>query len=179
MAAALDACGGSVSALDGGSGVDGSAPSDGAVSTPEAGVDPLELPPQCTTGTRWTGGNAESERMNPGQACNACHETFRRAPRFAIAGTVYQSGHEPDNCNGGADEAPVIEITDATGAVVNIPVNAAGNFSSYTPMTAPYTARVLYQGRVRSMRGRIGRGDCNSCHTAEGTLGAPGRVTVP
>ena len=42
------------------------------------------------------------ERMRPGHACIACHQA-NDGPDFAIAGTVYATAHEPDNCNGARD----------------------------------------------------------------------------
>jgi hypothetical protein len=178
FALAASACGGAVAPNDGGSN-DGAVTNNDSATVNEAGVDPLDIPAQCTTNTRWTGGNRGSRSMNPGQACIACHVTDRRAPPFSVAGTVYQTGHEPNNCNGGAADPIEIEITDSTGMVYRYPANAVGNFYANDAITPPYTARVLYQGRVRAMRSRQDSGDCNSCHTDNGTMGAPGRVTVP
>lgn len=135
----------------------------------------------CTTDTRWTGGNRESARMRPGGACIACHADMREGPWFSVAGTVYASAHEPDDCNGtppGTD-VPVVEITDAVGRVVQLEPNGAGNFYSRSLLMLPYTARVLYQGRERVMVTPQDSGDCNACHTETGTDGAHGRVMLP
>lgn len=61
-------------------------------------------------------------------------------------------------------------------------INAAGNFRS--PSTSanvplPYRARVRAGGKVNAMAGAQSDGDCNSCHTAAGAEGAPGRVMFP
>ncbi|MEI8259338.1 MAG: hypothetical protein WCJ30_27035, partial [Deltaproteobacteria bacterium] len=65
----------------------------------------------------------------------------------------------------------------------NVAGNSAGNFwledRAAPRFAAPYTARVLYQGRERRMIAPQTDGDCNTCHTDTGTMGAPGRVTVP
>ncbi len=124
--------------------------------------------------------------MHPGRACVDCHRSRGRGPLYTIAGTVYATGHDPDDCFG-ADGGgmAVVEITDATGAVTRLTPNAipvlgsAGNFFSSAAIATPYTARVLYQGRVRAMLTPQTSGDCNSCHTAAGTTGAPGRIALP
>ena len=123
--------------------------------------------------------------MHPGQACIDCHTRGvrgERGPRFTLAGTVFASGHEPNDCNGvnGKAEGASVEITDANGRVTRINVNAAGNFYlEQVPLASPYTARVSYQGRTRSMVTPQTSGDCNSCHTQSGANGAPGRIALP
>ncbi|MFO0709066.1 MAG: hypothetical protein U0353_04465 [Sandaracinus sp.] len=145
-------------------------------------MDPLDAAPTCTSGTMWTRGNRGSANMNPGMACNECHA--RMAPRrvFTIAGTVYPTGHEPDTCNGApgtTDGGLVVEITDATGAVVRMTPNSVGNFSSTTRVTFPITAAVRSGVASRAMHGTIMTGDCNTCHTQTGDMSAPGRITIP
>jgi cytochrome c553 len=142
--------------------------------------DPLGTPPRCTSGTTWTGGNNGSSSMNPGRACVACHRNQEEAPLFTIAGTLYPTGHEPDLCNGvnGTTGARVV-IVDAANRTVTLTPNAAGNFTYSGSVTAPYSAKVTYQGRERIMPVRQTNGDCNSCHTQNGTSGAPGRITLP
>lgn len=185
--ATLNGCGGAVAPDPNGDSSTGdgstSMGTDGSATTTDTGVpDPLNAPPTCTSGTNWTGGNTESVYMNPGQACIECHARMFRAPRLTVAGTVFPSGHEPNNCNGGVGDPTsiVIEITDSTGAVVRLSANEVGNFFSRTArITPPYRAKVLYQGRERPMVGEQTSTDCNSCHTQMGTDGAPGRIVVP
>ena len=152
--------------------------------------DPFDTPLTCTTDTYWTGGNDESPRMRPGYACIDCHTRgvadedgeLKRGPGFGFAGTVYASGHEPDDCNGvdGERADPVtIEVTDANGRVVRASVNRAGNFYYEDRLSYPITARVLYQGRARAMATPQDSGDCNACHTEAGDEGAPGRIMLP
>ena len=43
----------------------------------------------------------------------------------------------------------------------------------------PYTAKVLFGGRVREMIERQTDGDCNGCHTEDGAKDAPGRIVLP
>lgn len=187
---ALSACGAPVSPDDGGSdggadatsGNDGSLP-DATMMSPDSGFDPFAAPPGCSTGRMWTFGNRGSDNMNPGQACIACHTTSRAAPTFSIAGTVYQTAREPNNCNGGAPSGSgnvIVEITDAMGVVRMLPVFAAsGNFYLEAPIATPYRARVLYNGNARAMATPQTNGDCNSCHSATGSMGAPGRIVLP
>jgi mono/diheme cytochrome c family protein len=142
-------------------------------------TDPFKLPPQCSTGTSWTDGDRGDKTMHPGKACIACHSS-RKGPTFQIAGTVYQTGHEPDDCVGGpAMGSATVEVTDAAGMVVTITPNSSGNFSSRTALKLPYTAKVKFAGRERVMSGAQMSGDCNSCHTQTGTNYAPGRIVLP
>jgi len=143
--------------------------------------DPLGATPRCTSGTTWTGGNNGSASMNPGLACISCHASSGgEAPLFQIAGTVYATGHEPNLCNGanGTNGARVV-IVDAVNRTVTLTPNSAGNFTYTGALTTPYTAKVTYQGRERIMVPSQTSGDCNSCHTQNGTSGAPGRITLP
>jgi cytochrome c5 len=137
----------------------------------------------CTSGTNWTRG--ENIDMRPGEACNACH--VRQAPDkvMAFGGTVYPTGHEPNDCNGigGVASGTVVIVKDATGKEVSIPVRASGNFSlaRANGLTAPYAVRVESNGKSRRMSTAVTAkdGDCNGCHTDSGTKGAPGRIAAP
>ncbi|HET7545886.1 MAG TPA: hypothetical protein VFK05_38725 [Polyangiaceae bacterium] len=145
------------------------------------GMDPLSAPATCTSKSSWSNGNRGSSSMNPGLSCISCHKTQGgEAPTFSIAGTVYPTGHEPDLCNSkvGSDGARIV-ITGADGKVLTITPNSVGNFSSMMQVKTPFQAKVTYQGRERSMLTAQSNGDCNSCHTQNGTNMAPGRITVP
>jgi len=135
-------------------------------------IDPLDAPPTCTTGTFWTMGDTPSPLMRPGAACIACHPM-----QNIIAGTVYATGHEPDNCNGAA--GATVTITDATGAMMSLTTNAAGNFFVTTTVAFPIHAEVVTTTGTRAMVHAQPSGDCNACHTQAGANGAPGRVTLP
>lgn len=153
----------------------------GGTGSADAGApDPLGAAATCTSGTTWTGGNNGSAVMNPGRACISCHAGNGEAPQFAIAGTLYPTGHEPDLCNGvnGANGARVV-ITDATNHTITLTPNAAGNFTYTGAVALPYLAKVTYQGRERIMPVAQTSGDCDSCHTQNGANGAPGRITLP
>lgn len=137
-----------------------------------------DTPTVCTSGTRWTRGDRGSENMHPGVACIACHRKEGEGPLYAIAGTLYPTAHEPDDCNGTSSNA-VIVITDATGKEIRLKATAAGNFFSRTRFTPPYTAKVIRDGKTRAMEKPQTDGDCNTCHTLEGTKEAPGRIFLP
>ena len=142
------------------------------------GPDPLNAAPTCTSGTYWSGTDDGSSRMNPGDACIACHRTSGgEAPTFTIAGTVYPTGHEPALCNGTA--AAQIVITDNNGQTITLTPNSAGNFSSRAAVAFPIRAKVVANGQERAMATPQATGDCNACHTQNGTSMAPGRVTLP
>lgn len=169
----LGACGGTTTPVGGGAGDDAGTSADSSIVD---GVD-FSTPTTCTSGATWTRGDRGSASMHPGAACIACHKT-ERGPTFTIAGTVYPSGHEPDDCNGVAGGASVV-VTDANGKVATLTVNAAGNFYSSTALTPPYSAKVVKGGVERAMVATQQSGDCNSCHTLDGTNNAPGRIVSP
>lgn len=145
--------------------------------------DPLNASPTCTSKTTWNRGNEGSSSMDPGQACISCHgRSGGEAPRFVIAGTLYPTGHEPDNCNGanGTAIGAKVVVTDSSGKSVTLTPNSAGNFSSSTALTAPFKAKVVNAAGIeRVMASVASTGDCNSCHTQSGSSGAPGRITLP
>jgi len=147
----------------------------GGTGTGGTGSPPPDVTPRCTSDTWWTGG--AGSRMRPGEACIACHARSREGPSFRVAGTVYPSLHEPDDCNG--TSAPTVVVTDASGTAVSLRPNSAGNFTSKAALRFPLRVKVTAGGRVREMSGTIASGDCNSCHTQSGANGAPGRVVAP
>ncbi len=150
-------------------------------------TDPYGTPVMCSSGTHWTLGDEGSELMRPGRACISCHATSGDPgepppPAFSIAGTVYPSAHEPDDCNGvrgDGSAAIVVEVRGHDGNVQMLYPNEAGNFFSLDPIALPLTAVVHYQGRTRAMVTEQPSGDCNSCHTEGGTSMAPGRILLP
>jgi mono/diheme cytochrome c family protein len=150
----------------------------GTCTTPAAGGGAYGGPTVCTSGTFWTGGDRESSSMHPGAACITCHSQRGEGPR-GIAGTVFPTGHEPDDCNGTPGGAISVVITDANGTVTTLKVNGAGNFSSSRRIALPYTAKVVSGGKTRAMVGPQTNGDCNSCHSVGGSNGAPGRIVAP
>jgi len=169
----------------GDSGTD-SATGTGGGSTTTTG-DPFGGSSVCSRGLEWDMGNVESPFMNPGKACKTCHtqlEPFVNS-RILIGGTVYQTGHEPDLCFGidGVKDPMFVEITDATMKVTQLEVNQGGNFLwdkfEAGDLTFPITARVVRGDQERVMLSPQMDGDCNSCHTENGTNGAPGRIVAP
>jgi hypothetical protein len=111
--------------------------------------------------------------MRPGEPCLGCHN-------FSIAGTVYPTGHEPNDCNGvGTSAGATVVVTDSKGTMLKLTVNSAGNFYSNTKITTPYTAAVQTSKGSRAMSSSQTNGNCNSCHTQNGTNSAPGRIVVP
>ena len=102
---------------------------------------------------------------------------MRGGPAYTLAGTVYPTAHEPDDCDGVGGLTVV--VTDANGVVTNVTVNQAGNFSSRAKIAAPFHVKVTNGTKERAMAGSLTAGDCNSCHTLAGANGAPGRVMAP
>jgi mono/diheme cytochrome c family protein len=141
-------------------------------------VDPYNTPVMCSSGKMYKG--EEGYTMRPGEACVSCHRREDEGPIFNIAGTVYPSAHEPDDCKGWPGVGAKVEITDANGATYSLDMNSSGNFTLRNgAFVAPYTARVTYQGRTREMVTPQTSGDCNTCHTTAGAEDAPGRIMLP
>lgn len=150
-------------------------PAGACESAPGASTN-YDTPTVCTSGTMWTRRNHGSSSMHPGVACITCHSRDE-GPRYFVAGTVYPTAHEPDDCNGAS--GATIEITGADGATISIDANAAGNFGTRKKVALPYRARVIVDGAIREMKTPQTNGDCNSCHTLAGANDAPGRVMLP
>lgn len=138
---------------------------------------PTNTPTVCTSNTTWKGGNDGSSRMKPGGACITCH-SMQGGPSYDVAGTVYPTAHEPNDCNG-VNGAMSVVVTDKNGVVTTLAVNTAGNFSSRGNIAAPFTVKVVSGGKERAMIGSVTAGDCNTCHTVAGLNGAPGRIMSP
>ena len=154
----------------------------GADGGPVAAVDAGPAPLVCTSGETWTS-NRRGPTMNPGRACIACHVASEDEPILQVGGTVYPTLHEPNLCLGVPGMGVRVEITDATGRVVQLPVGPTGNFSleeKAARLVMPIRAKVVTaDGRERVMRGARESGDCNACHTEQGANGAPGRIVLP
>lgn len=131
----------------------------------------------CASGARWASGDAESPLMHPGVDCIACHQDRGEAEEVRLAGTVYASLMEPDDCFGVA--GVTVELTGADGVVVRMTTNDAGNFTRGQSVATPYTAKLIYDGRERVMTTPQTELSCNSCHGAVGLNAAPGRILVP
>jgi len=167
---------------------DGGVSATGGAAGPDAGTadggtpatDPLDSPARCTSNKTWTGGDRGSASMNPGLACINCHSSGD-GPKFTVAGTLYPTGHEPNLCNGndGITSGARVVVTGADGKVTTLTPNNVGNFYSTTTIAKPFTVKVTYMGRTRAMGTSPSSGDCNSCHTQNGAMSAPGRITLP
>ncbi|MEZ4222915.1 MAG: hypothetical protein R3B13_18375 [Polyangiaceae bacterium] len=139
-----------------------------------------QLPLVCSSDTHWTGGNHESPLMRPGGTCIQCHSASGEGPTLLVAGTVYPTAREPDDCNG--ISAIDVVVTDAQGKTVTLSTNAAGNFfyeAAPGALVPPYNAKVVSGGKERVMKQSVASGDCNTCHTQDGKDGAPGRIYAP
>jgi hypothetical protein len=171
----LAGCDGS-HARDGGAATDSAAPADdgGGAAPVDAALDAAPL---CTSGTTWAAGTPPSALMRPGAACLACHAQAS-GPGFAVAGTVYPSLHDPNDCNGSSGPNLRVVLVDANGKTHTLPVNDAGNFMRLTSLPVPYRAMVTDGAKIREMKTPQTNGDCNGCHTEAGRL-APGRVMAP
>jgi hypothetical protein len=148
--------------------------------------EPFDGPPHCSSGTFRDPNESEAPEMNPGFPCVFCHAASNAAsgegdaPIFAFAGTLYRFGHEPNGCVGsGAHQAEVI-VREASGTERRAVANTSGNFLlEGAPLAAPFSVKVLFEGRERAAITLHTHGDCNFCHTELGAQAAPGRVVLP
>lgn len=143
---------------------------------------PFGAPAKCTSGNMQ--GPEEGGSMAPGYACMSCHGGAGSGgdgeqSGFTIAGTVYPSAHEPNDCQSSGVSGSVVQITDANNQVLTLQVGASGNFYTGQPIALPYSAKLIFQGKERPMAAKQQSGDCNSCHTQAGAGNAPGRVLLP
>jgi hypothetical protein len=136
--------------------------------------DPLNFSARCTSGMTWNG-VTKDQNMRPGEACPTCHSNFY------LAGTVYPTGHEPNDCDGvdGLTAGVTVQVTDAAGNVITLYPNGVGNFYTSITITPPFHAKVIQNGKERAMGVSQTNESCNSCHTQSGANGAPGRITLP
>jgi hypothetical protein len=128
--------------------------------------------------------------MHPGRDCIGCHTATQHGPRFSVAGTLYNAGHEVDECFGydsdvQAGQRAEVELTDATGMRFFVIANRVGNFYTTHPLRFPLQRVRVFSpsGQVLEMSTPAPHGDCNACHTRFGTITqageSPGRVIVP
>jgi hypothetical protein len=112
--------------------------------------------------------------MEPGNACQSCH-----GGQFGFAGTVYPTAHESTSCDGTSVSGVVVTIKGADGKTLTMAPNSVGNFYGSGNVAMPFTAVVSYNGATNAMTTPQTSGDCNSCHTQNGSNGAPGRIVLP
>ncbi len=147
----------------------------------------VDAAPVCTSGVHVDANRQPGADMMPGHTCIACHAAENAAsgeqdaPVFAFAGTVYPSVHEPDLCAGTDAAGAQVVVTDARGRTIAATVNQVGNFfaDADEAFAPPFRAEVRFAGRTRAMQHVQSDGDCNGCHTVDGTAGAPGRIALP
>jgi hypothetical protein len=127
----------------------------------------------CTSKKTWTNGNGTD--MRPGNDCTGCHSNF------VVAGTVYPTLDEPNNCDGTGAGGIKVLITGADNVTLTLtPSATSGNFYSSSSVKTPYSVKLTNSaGASRSMVAHQTAGNCNSCHTPTGANGAPGRITAP
>jgi hypothetical protein len=80
--------------------------------------------------------------MFSGRACIDCHtrEDDDDAPSFAVAGTLYPTGREPNDCDGTpSTQGFSVVVTDAVGRVYTLQPNRAGNFFLERRSSSPFT----------------------------------------
>jgi hypothetical protein len=153
----------------------------------DATNDPFADVAQCSSGRMFV--DEGFELMRPGGACRSCHASGSgdfAGPLFTFSGTIYPTAHEPNECFGtdGTTVDVRVEMSDANGQSLSLPVNLAGNFFVFPDevpagFDPPWTAKIVANGIERVMLTPVVDGDCNLCHTQAGTQNAPGRLVAP
>jgi hypothetical protein len=119
-------------------------------------------------------------RRNPGKECIECHRPGGKDPDhlFTAGGTVYAFPAAAADAGVGGVE---IVITDASGRVVRLTSNDAGNFWTDARLAFPVAVRARHAGAD----GGAGAGSppclsgrCNECHALPASGGARGRIAA-
>lgn len=135
----------------------------------------------CESEQRWVGGTSGSSLMQPGGNCIRCHADSSGGPEFLFAGTIYRSASAETQCFG--VEGATVVVTGENGESVEMPTNEAGNFFVETEdapeLTAPYSAKVVYEGRERVMTEALYSNNCVDCHSGGGGGRIPPRMLIP
>ena len=153
--------------------------------------DPFAEPPMCSSGVYWDDGDDGSPLMFPGRDCISCHDAERLddpddpdIPDLVIGGTLYPTGHEPNDCIGASGGELEVVVATVDGIEVRLTPNGSGNFLLHRAQAPagfapPFSIKVVDGDFERVMPGTAPSGSCNECHTADGANGAPGRIVVP
>jgi len=121
-------------------------------------------------------GEEEHATMLPGSDCLSCHDGRGEAPRFTAAGTVYRAG---DAAAGAGLAGATVTLVGSVAGQTPAPLttNAAGNFFTSAPLTAPISVTVQGNGGTVTRSSHHG-GGCGGCHQPGNVAGAPARVHV-
>jgi hypothetical protein len=151
-------------------------PSDGSA---EAETGPVGA---CMSGDRWLDGIKPGfPQKTPGRGClnTGCHSSTSKVP-LTVGGTIYGALHDVDDCYGVDGTGYAVAILDEAG--MDIPgfsklfVGPSGNFYTNKALPPNFKVKVIKGGIDTAMIAPISDGNCNACHTAEGTKGAKGRI---
>jgi hypothetical protein len=108
---------------------------------------------------------AQGPLMRPGSDCLSCHGGQGGAPRWTVAGTIYDEPSAPGDA--GLYGARV-HLVDATGFAFTLPTNRAGNFYTAEPVAFPLQVCVERRGVRSCMEEAVTAGSCNVCHGPQG-----------
>jgi hypothetical protein len=105
---------------------------------------------------------------NAGQDCLTCHTGTGAAPKWTLAGTLYDSGNGQNAVSGAT-----IVVTDASGASFKLVTASNGNFYTGRAIQFPVHIKASKCPDEQTMQAGQQVGDCNSCH------GGQSRVHLP
>lgn len=150
--------------------------------SPDGGAD-AGVPTTCASGVFYNQlTEPPGELMNPGMSCPTCHAANALAyVAFQYAGTVMVAPHEKNACKPPASfDGGTVEVLFLDGGLFwKWDVNASGSFKTLDAGPSPYVARLSKNGQSKSSQTPHTSGDCNTCHSEQGSNGASGRLTFP
>lgn len=133
-----------------------------ADATPEG--EPDAMPPDCDERVADVGGG----KHRPGRPCLNCHGAGGDAPRFSLAGTVFDDI---------ASTTPVvgatIRIVDADGKELRLVTQRNGNFYTREAVAFPLQVAASLCPDLLPMGSRVRQGNCNGCHRAGSRIYIP------
>ena len=120
-------------------------------------------------------GDENSVTHNQGISCNNCHS-------FNASGTIFSKLTAGNNDSSNVNDNYTIKLLSDTGTAITFGSGRGrGNKLTSSSIPSKFTAQVIdSNGKVvnSSMTNShyVSRGNCNTCHSATGSSGAPGRV---
>ena len=124
------------------------------------------------------GDDENSVTHNQGKECIACHSNF------TSAGTIFSKLNASDNDSSNVNDSYKIRLTSNTGTKITFDsgrgrgnkktTSSLINFDTFTAEVIDSSGKVVNSSMKNSHNSARFR--CNTCHSATGSSGAPGRV---
>lgn len=131
-------------------------PPDAAPLPPDAAPPPPPPPADCDPAVT----SVSSGHHNAGKDCYGCHDGGGSAPRWYVAGTLYDAAS-----GGAAVSGATVHVTDAAGKQLTLVTSANGNFYTSTAVAYPLDVSISRCPDNAAMSSTVpSPGSCNGCH---------------